>query len=267
MATGLTLLAPGVYAWLGAGRFGEPNAGAVIDHDGITLIDTLMVPAQVEPFADAVEAFGYPIRRVVLTSSHIPFVGGTSRFWQAAFYGTQHTSDMLDLPPNVEGYRRMMPDHAAAFDDDFRTRPVSHTVDTAAHLSDAVIVVPTSGQAAENLVVQVPGADVVFCGAMACFGTTPLAFDGDPAAWATALRSIAELGTVIVPGHGPVGTPDDLLTLADYLDAAAAGHIPAGPWDRWSNREFDQINLERAALLAAGDHRPPPSLLAWLGLA
>lgn len=267
MTDDLTLLAPGVYAWLGGGTFGDPNAGVVIDPDGITLVDTLMVPGQFEPFGDAVDRLGHHIRRVVLTSSHIPFVGGTSRFWQAAFYGTQHTSDMLDLPPNVAGYRRLLPAYAAGFDDELQTRPISHTVSTAAYLSNAVVALPTAGQAPANLVVEIPGAGVLFCGAMASFGTTPLAFDGDPAGWAAALRDLARVAPIVVPGHGPVGGPDDLLTLADYLDACVDGRIPPGPWDRWSGRHFDEINLERAALLAAGDDGPPPSMLRLLGLA
>jgi cyclase len=263
----LTPIAQGVYVWLGQGGHGNPNAGVVIDADGLTLIDTLMVPSQFEPFADAVEALGHPVRRVVLTSSHIPFVGGTARFQQAAFYGTEHTSVMLDLPPNVAGYRRLMPAHAHEFPDDLQTRPVSHTVSVAARLTDALVVVPTSGQAAGNLVVQVPGAGVLFAGAMATFGAAPLAFDGDPAAWAAALRELEGLAEVVVPGHGPVGGPRDLEALADYLDACVAGAVPPGPWDGWADRGFDEINVERAALLARGDASVPPSMLRAIGLA
>ena len=38
------------------------------------------------------------VQRVVLTSSHIPFVGGTGRFWAAAFYGTPSAADS-SVPP------------------------------------------------------------------------------------------------------------------------------------------------------------------------
>lgn len=263
----LSTIAPGVAAWLGEGGFGRPNAGVVVDADGLTLVDTLMVASQWEPFGDALDALGRPVPRVVLTSSHIPFVGGTGRFWSAAFYGTQTTSDQLDLPPNVAGYRRLLPAFAAEFPDELATRPVSHTIERDVALTDAVVVRVTGGQSAENLVVEVPGANVLFAGAMACFGSTPLAFDGDPAAWAAALRALAVAGRLVVPGHGPIGGADELLELAGYLEACAAGSIPPGPWDRWADRHFDQINLERAAMLAAGDLRPPPSLLALLGLA
>ena len=261
----LEVLAPGVAVWVGQGGFGRPNAAVVIDHDGLTVVDTLMVASQWSPFAAAVEAIGRPVRRVVLTSSHIPFVGGTSCFWAAGFYGTETASELLDLPPNVAGYRRLVPALAHEFDDDLRTRPISHVVDRDALLTDAVVVRITGGQSAENLVVDLPGAGVLLAGSMATFGTTPLAFDGDPGRWAAELYELASAERIVVPGHGPTGGSADLLILADYLSACAAGHIPSGPWDRWSDRHFDSINLERAAMLADGDLRPPPSLLALLG--
>jgi glyoxylase-like metal-dependent hydrolase (beta-lactamase superfamily II) len=70
----LDLLVPGVYSWLqlpsGPGR---ANAGVVIDADGITLIDALLSPSQWTPLAEAVEALGPPVRRVVLTSSNAEY--------------------------------------------------------------------------------------------------------------------------------------------------------------------------------------------------
>ena len=62
----LTELGDGVYAWLlPGGETGVANAGVVVDDDGITVIDTLMVRSQWEPFATAVAALGRPVRRTV----------------------------------------------------------------------------------------------------------------------------------------------------------------------------------------------------------
>jgi hypothetical protein len=170
----------------------------------------------------------------------------------------------------VEGYRRLYPDVAHEFDE-LKPRAVSHVVTDAAWLTPAVIVVPTTGQIEQNLVVQVPGAGVVFAGAMCSFGVTPLAFDGDPAAWADALDAVAGLGDVIVPGQGPVGTAADVALLQDYLRACvdARGDVrglAAGPWEQWACREFDAVNVERAAMLAGGDRNVPPTMRRLLGL-
>ena len=60
-------LVPGVHAWLQLpGGPGRANAGVVVDEDGVTVVDTLLTSSQWAPFGDAVEALGFPVRRVVL---------------------------------------------------------------------------------------------------------------------------------------------------------------------------------------------------------
>jgi hypothetical protein len=271
--TSLEPLAPGIFAWLSRPpAHGTTNAGVVVEGDGITVIDCLLTPAAAQVLVDELSSFGLPVRRAVYTSSHIEFVGGSTGFWMAARYGRRQTSALLDQPPDVAVYRRLYPGHVAAFDEDFTTRPVSHTVDEAAWLSPAVCAVPTAGEQLQNLVVVVPGADVLFAGAMAAFGVTPNCFDGDPGTWADSLGQLAELASTIVPGLGPVGGADDVLALQAYLYACVDAEgdpsaIPPGPWDGWTDRHLDEINVERAALLAAGDDRVPPSMLRLAGLA
>jgi glyoxylase-like metal-dependent hydrolase (beta-lactamase superfamily II) len=153
-----------------------------------------------------------------------------------------------------------------------RTRPVSFVVDDVVELTPAIAVVPTAGQSGTNLVALVPESDVLFAGAMCCFGVTPLAFDGDPAAWADALDGLAELASTIIPGHGRPGGVDEVRELQAYLRACVAAEgdpaaIPAGPWDAWSDRRWDEVNVERAAMLAAGNRDVPPSILRAVGLA
>jgi len=269
----LDLLAPGVYAWIQRpGGHGRANAGLVLEADGATVVDSLLTPSQAIPLHNAIAELGVAVRRMVLSSSHIEFVGGSSVFWTAARYGRSQTSALLDQPPNLAGYRRLFPDWADEFDDEFTTRPISHTVDTAAWLSPVVCTVPTGGQMAENLMALVPSVDTLFAGAMCAFGTTPNAFDGNPGAWADALGELAELAGTIVPGIGPVGSADEVLAQQAYLYACVEaegnpGGIPDGPWEAWTDRHLDEVNIERAAMLAAGDEAVPPSMLRLIGLA
>jgi hypothetical protein len=141
-----------------------------------------------------------------------------------------------------------------------------------AYLTTSHLVVPTGGQMLENLVVLAPEAGVLFAGAMCTFGVTPNAFDGDPLAWADARGELHELAPVIVPGIGPVGGADDVIALQAYLYACADADgdpaaIPPGPWDTWRDRHLDEVNVERAAMLARGEHDVPSSMLRLLGLA
>jgi cyclase len=262
----------GVYAWIGEppGR-GRPNAGAVVDADGVTVVDTLMVPDQYEPFAAAVEALGLPVRRAVLTGSGVEQAGGTGRFKLAAVYGSRQASVHLDQPPNLDSWRALFPADAGAFDD-VVTRPVSHVVASDVQLTDAVAVLTTGGHMTENLVAVVPGAQILFAGAMCSFGAAPLCWQGDPARWADELDRLVELAPIVVPGHGPIGGEEEVRDLQAYLRACVAaagdrGRIGPGPWDGWVDREHDAVNVERAAMLADGDDAVPPSMLRLAGLA
>jgi glyoxylase-like metal-dependent hydrolase (beta-lactamase superfamily II) len=267
-------VAPGVWAWLGTDGAGGPgpNAGVVVDDDGITVIDTLWSPSAARALNEELKRFRVPVRRVVYTSSHVDAVGGSSVFWMAARYGRSQTSALLDQPVPLDAYRRLVPTYADEYDDEFRTRPVSHTVDHAAWLTPTVCVVPATGQQAENVVVLVPSAGVLFAGALATFGTTPNAYDGDPEVWADTLGELGDQARVIVPGIGPVGGPGHLLALQAYLYATVDAEgdprrIPDGPWDDWTDRDLDAVNVERARRLAAGDPGVPEAMLRRLGLA
>src|SRR3954467_10080450 len=85
-------LAEGVFVWLQpGGESGVSNAGAIVDEDGITVVDSLMVRSQWEPFVAAVAQLGRPVRRLVLTHAHIDHVGGTKAFPLAAILATEAT--------------------------------------------------------------------------------------------------------------------------------------------------------------------------------
>lgn len=268
----LVALDTGVFAWLaddpGDGR---PNAGLVVDADAATVIDTLCVPSQTAAFLAEIDALGLRVRRTVLTGSTIESVGGSAQFTMSGMYGRRQTSIHLDQPPTPDIYRRLHPAVAVEFDDELTTKPVSHVVDEPVQLTPAITLQPFTGAQEENLVAVVEGAGLCFAGAMASFGVTPRCYQGDPGAWADELDRLLELAPVIVPGHGNIGGEEEVRDLQAYLRACVAADgdpvaIPAGPWDGWRQREFDEINVERAAMLARGDTTIPPSMLRAAGL-
>jgi cyclase len=272
----LVELGQGVFAWVDREpAFGCSNVGLVIDGDGLTVIDTTATPergAEVRREIESLTAgLGLPIKRVLLTSSRIAFVGGSSSFWPSAFYATDPVSDALDLPADPEIFRRLLPRLAGSYHDELTTLPVSHTVSERAWLTPAVEVVPLPGEGPANLVAVVPGAGVVFAGALAWTGVTPLGLEADPVAWIDSLGRLAELAPTVVPGHGPPGGAADLADLAGYLAACIdsrgdLGALAPGPWSRWADPRFHPVNVERAARLGRGDAGVPQAMLDLLGL-
>ena len=273
MPASLVQLAPGVYAWLhDEVHPGRTNSGVVIAADGITVVDSGVVPSlATELVAVLDELTPLPTRRLVFSGSHVDLVGGSTAFPLPAVYGSPQTSALLDQPGDPEIWARLHPDHAAELLE-VTTRPVTHTVAEPAHLCPASIAVPCAGLQFENLAVQVPGANVVFAGALATFGMAPLGFEADFESWIATLDSMATWGELFVPSHGPIGGVEELVDLRAYLEACIdakgdLGRLQPGPWSEWHHQDFTPINIERAAMLADGDPSTPPTMKRLLGLA
>ncbi|MEM7095643.1 MAG: hypothetical protein AAF567_21765 [Actinomycetota bacterium] len=254
-------------------RPGASNSGIVVDDDGLTIIDAQLTPRLGAELAQLAESMERPIRRLAVTSSHMPFVGGSSAFVLPAVYGTGQVSAHLDQPANMATCYALYPDDAAELSpiEETGCRRVTHTVREGAWLSARVVAAPLSGELDENLIVQVPDAQVVFGGAMCSFGVVPMAGLGNPLAWADALDTLLQWGEIFVPGHGPIGGREEVESLQAYLRAchAAAGDPGAladGPWKEWPGQQYHRVNIDRAAALAGGDPTPQPSMIALLGL-
>src|SRR2546423_287074 len=130
------------------------------------------------------------------------------------------TSALLDQPLMIDGYKAFMPAFADEFDDlaELGTRQVTHEVVDGAPIGTRLELIPAAGHTAGDLMVLVDDS-ILFAGDVCFFGVTPLAFQGDPAAWVQVLDLIPDLAEIIVPGHGPIGGLPEVGALRHHLAA------------------------------------------------
>ena len=215
---------------------------------------------------------GHPVRRAVLTSSHIEYVGGSSVFWMAARYGRSQTSALLDQPPNLGrlpapvprvGRRVRRRVHHPSRLPHRRRRGVAHAGGVRGAHRRADGREPDGGRAVGRRVVrrghvQLRRDPQRLRRRPRGLGRRPgrRRRDGAPPSCPASARSAVP--TTCWPCR-PTCTPAS-------RPRATRAAIPAGPWDEWTDRHLDAVNVERAAMLAAGDPSVPPSMLRAIGL-
>lgn len=108
-----------------------------------------------------------------------------------------------------------------------------------------------SGHTESDAVLFLPEERVLFAGDLVVVGHHPNLLSGDPEHWGTVLREIERLRPErIVPGHGPIGSLEDVRVMQEYLatllDLAREGPTPNIPeqFARWEGPEQFVRNLE-----------------------
>lgn len=291
---GLQPIGPGTYAWLQPnGEWGESNAGLVVGDGAALLVDTLwdqrltrrMLAAMGPALGEA------PIATVVNTHSDGDHWWGNAEVGAGTMVTSRRSAELMDGedPAELVRFRRLgnglgrVPVGGArdfgrfvagmlgpfAFGDVTLARPNrvfegEERLDAGGREVRLIEVGPAHTPG--DLIVWVPDVRAVFAADVLFIGTTPVMWAGPVGNWLAALDRILALEpTTIVPGHGPLATPDDVRAVGDYwrfLDAAARprfaeGRSPAAaareialsdefaaqPFASWLNPERIVINV------------------------
>ena len=264
-------VADGVVALLqGGGESGVSNAGFVAAGDGALVVDTMMFPEMAAGLDAELRRRSLRAEMVVNTHHHIDHIGGNAVFAEAP---------LMALPETVRTVEQT--GHPVAIYDGFMSA-------FRGRFADLEVVPPRAlGPASDapagaqfhgftpahtpgDLAVWVPESRVLFAGDLCFFGVTPLALQGLISGWVSALDRLLDLAPdVVVPGHGPLGGPDDVRLVRDYLAAVldagrravaegvelddAVAAFDAGPVAGWAEAERVLVNLERAMQEARGE--------------
>jgi hypothetical protein len=104
-----------------------------------------------------------------------------------------------------------MPD--ITYDDHLEIHGTRHTAELIAY---------EGAHTEHDTVLHLPELGIVFAGDLLFVGCHPYLGDGDPLQLLKALGELRQLNaTCFMPGHGPVGTADDLSLMIDYVEHCA----------------------------------------------
>lgn len=228
----LTKLSENVYAYIDiknpspAGNSFGANAGVVIGKDAVLVIDTLISAKHGKKLiAQIKEVTDKPIKYVVNTHSHLDHAWGNCEFAKldAVIIGKKAekiTEEAVNqmiagaamfglTPEDMEGTTAKLPDM------DIDQKP---EVDLGGVTAAFKYYGPSHNM--DSITVHVKEDNVLFVGDIVFNKYHPYLGDADIPAWVEVLSALGEIdAAVIVPGHGPAATKEDLRDLALYLTA------------------------------------------------
>jgi glyoxylase-like metal-dependent hydrolase (beta-lactamase superfamily II) len=292
-------LADGVYAAIHiAGGAAIGNAGIIDLGDRTLIYDTTFTPQAGDDLRAAAEVLtGRPIHAVINSHYHNDHIWGNQAFGpdtdivstpetRRLIVDTQGHDDFDTFMENAEGsLESTLADYRAAEDASelrqlafwvdyhqslvdakplLRVRPpnLSFTGSLAFHGThrSAELIPFADGHSPSDAVLFLPQEGIAFLSDLLFIDHHPWIGAGDPDGLSAILQQVSDLNPgVVVPGHGPVGGPDSLQVMRDYirtLDGLVQQMVEQGepeekidemavpePWEDWLFAAFFPLNL------------------------
>ena len=189
--------------------FYDQNIGVVLGDGEALVIDTRSTYGQAREIqAHLRELTPLPVTVVVDTHGHFDHAFGNAIFRPATIWGHERCVTFMERTgerrkPEIA---REEPDLAAdlaevVIDPPDRTFADAATIEVGGRPIELAFV--GRGHTDHDIVITIPGADVLFAGDLVEQGNVPFFGDGYPVDWVDTARAVAERVTgVIVPGHG-----------------------------------------------------------------
>lgn len=242
-AQGLQKIAPNVYSYAGE-KDASPqhsfaaNAGIVVSRDGVIVIDTLTSAKEGKRLLrDIRKITDKPIRYVVLTHGHLDHAFGASVFTDLGAILVSHELEREALAQNSAKIFKNFAAYGLTKEDMAGTRvalpTLTFTERLTLRLGEEVVelIHQTPSHSPGSTLVYLPKPKVLFAGDVLFTDFHPFMGEGDVKEWVRTLKHLQTMDlAVIVPGHGPLSSKQDLQEMQDYLllfDAKARELAPA----------------------------------------
>jgi cyclase len=208
------------------------NTGFVIGDDGVAVIDTTMGFGAdgtfgIEPARELLAAIRsrtqLPVKFVVNTHYHLDHVGANAVFADAGAIVIAHRNvrewihreNLRLVGPSITPLQR-------AFIEAFRPPTATYEQSVTLYLGSREIRVRAfPGHTGGDSMVMIPDSKVVFAGDLFWRNLPPNLVDASTSPWIETLDALtrSEPDATIVPGHGDVGTTQDVAAFREYLAA------------------------------------------------
>lgn len=269
-------VADGVFAYVQLdGGWYLNNCGFVLASDGVVAVDATSTESRTRAYLAAMRAVTtQPVRVLLNTHHHGDHNHGNYLFPSAAIVAHESCRTeaveagligMLMFPDVQWGDIQVKPAFVT-----FADRVTVWADDTAI---ECVHIGPA--HTTNDVYAWIPDRRVLFTGDLVFNRVTPLALQGTITGWLDALDHLRALAPeIVVPGHGPVGGPESIDSVAGYLrfvqrlaaeaEAAGVGALDAaggadlGEYAEWPDAERLVMNLHRAMSELRGDPAATP---------
>ncbi len=207
---------------------GGANAGFVIGDDGVVVIDTFAsVDAAKQLLTEIRDRTKLPVRFVINTHYHLDHVAGNGIFAASGLGLAQrnvrdwiHTENLRLVTEGMAAQHQVITPAQRALIAGLVAPTAVYDGALDLYLGARHLRVRTlPGHTGGDSVVLVPDAQVAFAGDLFWHSTAPNTIDASTIPWIETLNMLANDYTdyTFVPGHGDIGTAEDVLVFRDYL--------------------------------------------------
>lgn len=246
-------VADGAWAAIAVPDTGSVGNAGFVDAGGSTIVfDAHLTPFAGAELRAAAEEVA-PVSLLVDSHWHGDHVRGNAAFPAVPITSSSRTRELIvrnGLPQlealrgrrgelDNEGTERWV---GAALDAGLEQALPTETFDGSLELARGELLELGSGHTESDVVLWLADERILYAADLVVVDFLPWIGHGDPENWLRILDRIEELGPErIVPGHGPVGTLEDVRTVRDYIEALLAdASLPAEPG--WVDAEIHARN-------------------------
>jgi len=198
------------------------NAGFVIGDDGVAVIDTFEHEAAARAvLAEIRKLTPLPIKFVINSHYHLDHVAGNRLFEDAGAVVLAQTNVRSWIhTENLKFFGKSITPAQKAEVENLAAPEIVYDTGVDLYLGNRHLIVRVlPGHTGGDSIVQIPDANITFCGDLFWRKTLPNLIDATTSRWMGSLNTIQDYDTsgTYVPGHGDVGTMADVAAFQDYI--------------------------------------------------